>query len=134
MPLRNVEGPVGLFLDDERWPDDVSEVKNHATIKNWARCPGYYDFEHLVENAEDVYGKFYDHVAFDWYLAGSNFNGDDCLTILISHFYEPREYPFPICTFHSSDREKVRDMKNRYRDFLKTLPADKRLEQNLLVV
>ena len=107
---------IGVFLDDWRHPDDVKDIdypKGEDKIK-WYRATSVLDFTMMFEECGDSYfnGKSMpDAVSFDYDLCDDKGRtGIDCLRFLVE-FCEKKNYPLPVCYFHSADPNNRRALK-----------------------
>ena len=112
---------LGLFLDDERNPEDVT----------WVDYPDNVDW-YVVRNKNDfmIYLIKYDfdYVSFDHDIQCYNKNGDeitgyDCLKsfcLVLNQLYKK----IPKCFFHTQNPIGKKNMESYYNNFLKSVNQD----------
>lgn len=106
-----------LFLDDERYPEQVSELTalNPSVV---VKTRTWYDFRNALDNGP------YDIYAFDWHLGEKQrLTGEDALQELIFTIENDDSWQNnkPIAIFHSSDPYMRNKMKNTWEKFAETI-------------
>lgn len=94
---------IGIFLDDERNPEDVTWVNNYPTEIEWYVVRRMNDFLFCIFNMEDEgYVISFDHDIQDYDLTGKEMTGYDCLKSMVD-FCLGSGKPLPTCFFHTQN-------------------------------
>lgn len=110
----------GLFLDDERWPEDVTWLVYPASLEEWTIVRTHHDFEReLLREASRI---VYDVISFDHDICcvderGSEVTGYDCLKTTL-RLVEDRKIVRPIIHFHTRNIVGLNNMVGYYHDWL----------------
>jgi hypothetical protein len=99
----------GIFLDDERWPEQVSWVQLPSDAK-WTTPRMHLDFKWLISESGE---PFPDVISFDHDLGENTETGYDCLKWLIEYCMEKR-INLPECHFHTMNPVGRQNMKQLY--------------------
>jgi len=103
---------LGIFLDDERFPADVTWVKYPDGIK-WTIVRTWYDF---VFELSELTGEFcvsFDHDIQSYDETGKEFTGYDCIKHLIDVCIDS-EKAIPVCYFHTQNPIGLKNMVSYY--------------------
>ena len=109
---------IGIFLDDERNPEDVKWVKYPANV-DWCVVRRMSDFTSILSTK----GKFPDDmmISFDHDLQdfthGEENTGYDCLKWLINYCID-NGCRMPKCYFHTMNPVGKANMENLYNNFV----------------
>lgn len=106
---------VGLFLDDERNPEDVFWVKYPKDVE-WFVVRRMSDFIFSICNGEiDIIS--FDHDIQDYDMLGNEQTGYDCLKSLIDYCIDTNTR-IPECFFHTQNSVGLENMRTYYNNFL----------------
>lgn len=106
---------VGIFLDDERNPEDVKWVEYPAGIE-WYVVRRMNDFLFCIYNMGGAaYVVSFDHDLQDYNLNGKENTGYDCLKSLVG-FCMDTNTPLPQCFFHTMNPVGKKNMESYYQN------------------
>ena len=93
---------IGVFLDDERNPKDVTWLNYQEGIE-WYIVRRMADFLSCIHNMEEEnYIISFDHDLQDFNLTGTENTGYDCLKSLVD-FCIDNNMSIPVCLFHTQN-------------------------------
>lgn len=111
---------IGVFLDDERNPDDVTWLKYNQDI-DWYVVRRMNDFLFRIFNMEESeYVVSFDHDIQDYDLTGKENTGYDCLKSLVD-FCLDTGAKLPVCFFHTQNPVGKQNMQAYYENAKKHL-------------
>lgn len=94
---------IGIFLDDERNPEDVTWVNNYPEEVEWYVVRRMNDFLFCIFNmGDEEYIISFDHDIQDYNLVGKENTGYDCLKSMVDFCLDSGK-PLPICFFHTQN-------------------------------
>lgn len=109
---------IGIFLDDERNPEDVYWVSYPDDIE-WYVVRRMADFLFCIFNMEEEgYVVSFDHDLQDFNLLGEENTGYDCLKTMLD-FCMDRGVPIPKCYFHTQNPIGKENMVSYYNNVVK---------------
>lgn len=91
---------IGIFLDDERNPEDVTWIKYPKDIE-WYVLRRMCDFQFSVMMIEEPFIVSFDHDLQD-FTNGVEHTGYDCVKWLVDYCIEHNK-DLPICFFHTKN-------------------------------
>jgi len=100
----------GLFLDDERNPQDVHGVHYPDNVK-WTIVRTPKEFMAIIKE------KKFDIYSFDYYLSAGSITGQVLLAEFIGSLEEDKITDLPIVRFHSQDNTMVAKMSAMWYEF-----------------
>jgi len=104
---------IGIFLDDERNPEDVTWIQYPEGIE-WYVVRRMNDFLFCIYNMENTdYVVSFDHDLQDYNLAGKENTGHDCLKSLVDYCMD-KGYMLPECFFHTQNLVGKKNMVSYY--------------------
>lgn len=104
---------IGIFLDDERNPEDVTWIQYPEGIE-WYVVRRMNDFLFCIYNMENTdYVVSFDHDLQDYNLAGKENTGHDCLKSLVDYCMD-KGYMLPECFFHTQNPVGKKNMVSYY--------------------
>lgn len=109
---------IGLFLDDERNPEDVTWVDYPDDIE-WYVVRRMNDFLFVIMTCEFDYISF-DHDINDYNLLDKENTGYDCLKQLVDWLIASG-FKTPKCFFHTQNPVGKKNMEAYYNNFIKHL-------------
>lgn len=109
----------GLFLDDERNPEDVTWL-NYPDNVEWVVVRDYEDFEAVVCQHWDVVSFDHDIQDYSW---GEENTGYDCLKLMVEHVINKYMDLPDIVEYHTQNTVGKDNMK-RYLDSFKEFKSD----------
>lgn len=94
---------IGIFLDDERNPEDVSWIQYPKDIE-WYVVRRMADFLFCIYNLEETLNLLisFDHDIQDHNILGNEVTGYDCLKAM-TDLYLAEGKALPICYFHTQN-------------------------------
>lgn len=109
---------IGIFLDDERNPEDVTWV-DYEGVSSWVVVRGWQDFLVEVINAIDitdggVYVVSFDHDIQCYDKQGEEVTGYTLLKRLVDICLELK-LPIPVCHFHTKNPVGKKNMESHYK-------------------
>ena len=109
----------GIFLDDERWPKDVTWIT--LPDANWLVVRTTLDVQDAIKNVFD--GQLPEYVSFDhdlqeFYEYDVERTGYDCLKWVVKYAME-YDMMLPTCSFHTQNIVGERNMRSYYQGALK---------------
>ena len=112
---------TGIFLDDERNPEDVTWLDYRANI-DWVVVRTMEEFLQTVNSCQSVHSIIisFDHDLQDFDLNGNESTGYDCLKALVEHCME-HDYDLPECVFHTQNPIGRINMQSYYENACKYL-------------
>lgn len=102
----------GLFLDDERSPEDVTWV-NYPPDMKWVVVRSHHDFIRKINTDSHFNIISFDHDIASYDFKGKEITGYDCLKWLIGKTLDDR-YALPECYFHSKNPIGCNNMKQYF--------------------
>jgi hypothetical protein len=103
----------GLFLDDERYPNDVYWTSPYPNGISWKLARNYDEFEALISTNE------YDLISFDHDLGETSKTGYDCVKLLVEMFLSEQLSKYPEVVVHSMNPVGAKNIRNYWESFLK---------------
>lgn len=111
---------IGIFLDDERNPEDVTWLNYQEGIE-WYVVRRMADFLFCIYNmSEEDYIISFDHDLQDFNLTGQENTGYDCLKSLVD-FCLDTGVNLPVCFFHTQNPVGKENMRAYYENAKKHL-------------
>lgn len=110
---------IGLFLDDERVPQDVTWIGYPDDIE-WYSFNRMSDFLFAVFNMEGEYILSFDHDLAEFDLSGNENTGYVALKAVIDYCMNSG-LPIPVCYFHTQNPIGRGNMKYYYENALRVL-------------
>lgn len=111
---------IGIFLDDERFPEDVTWIKYPDYIE-WFIVRRMNDLLFAIMNMEnEEYCISFDHDIQDFDTLGHENTGYTCLKNVISYCMDTKK-TIPICYFHTQNPVGLMNMRKYYENALKHL-------------
>ena len=108
---------IGIFLDDERNPEDVTWI-NYPKNIDWFVVRTMSDFLFTIYNTNEKYCISFDHDICDYDISGKENTGYDCLKCLIDYCLHENKL-MPKCYFHTKNIVGLQNMKQYYENFIK---------------
>ena len=107
----------GLFLDDERYPEDVTWVEYPNNVE-WVIARTHYDFMDELKNSSfDIISFDHDIQCFD--ITGGEITGYMCLQWYIHSIMNGELAILPDCVFHTKNPIGECNMVSYYNNFKK---------------
>ena len=105
---------IGIFLDDERFPEDVTWVEYYE-VEQWIVVRTYIDFCEVVDNLENFEKVLFsfDHDLQDFNYEDGEKTGLSCIKYLAQKVVDAEE-DVPVCFFHSKNPCGVKNMEAVY--------------------
>lgn len=114
---------IGIFLDDERNPEDVFWLDYPEDI-DWYVVRNYADFCFCISNMKSVnYLVSFDHDIQDFDVAGQELTGYDSLKALVELCLDTNVKP-PVCFFHTQNPVGKFNMQSYYINALKQISEE----------
>lgn len=113
---------IGLFLDDERNPEDVTWITYPDNIE-WYCLTRMNDFMFCIMESDDVDYISFDHDLQDFDLYGGENTGYDCLKWLLNYCIDNNKN-IPMCFFHSQNVVGKENMQSYYNNFIKFIEGE----------
>lgn len=107
-----------IFLDDERWPQDVTWVELPHTCTRWLVVRNYREFKDNIKLRGMPEYSTFDHDLQDFNEDGTENTGYTCLKWLVAYCID-HDMMLPGCFFHSMNPIGVKNMKSYYENALK---------------
>ena len=108
---------IGIFIDDERNPEDVTWVQYPDDI-TWFVVTRMNDFIFVITQSDVVDYVSFDHDLQDFDLLGKENTGYDCLKFLV-RYYMDNDKPLPTCFFHTQNPVGKENMMCYYENAIK---------------
>ncbi len=108
---------IGIFLDDERFPEDVTWIKYPDGIE-WYIVRRMNDLLFAIMNLDEEYCISFDHDIQDFNTFGDENTGYTCLKNVVS-FCMDTNRSIPICYFHTKNPIGLKNMYQYYENALK---------------
>ena len=108
---------IGIFLDDERNPEDVTWIDYPNDIE-WYVVRRMNDFLVAVFNMTGEYFISFDHDLAEFDLAGDENTGYKALKAMVDYHIQ-KEYTLPKCYFHTQNPIGKKNMEMYYQNALK---------------
>lgn len=122
--LNDARSAVGLFLDDERNPEDVFWIKYPSNITHWIIARNLKEFQFQIVNRSDIQYISFDHDLQDFGIETEN-TGYNCLKLLVDWCIMGNRQ-IPKCLFHTQNPVGLRNMESYYQNFLKFQEQNRR--------
>lgn len=104
---------MGLFLDDERVPGDITWMKLSNTL--WSIVRTASEFKRYISTH-----SLPDYISLDHDL-GEGETGYDCIKFLVEYLLDHPSKEIPLLTFHSMNPIGVDAMKQYWQNFLSSV-------------
>jgi hypothetical protein len=106
---------IGLFLDDERNPEEVTWISYPTNIE-WYVFRRMNDFLFAVYHIETLFGGYiisFDHDLAEFDLAGNENTGYKALKSVVDYCMA-KDSPLPVCYFHTQNPVGRENMQKYY--------------------
>lgn len=112
-----VNDMIGIFLDDERNPEDVTWI-NYPTGIEWVVVRTLNELISSIQSTNEEHCISFDHDICDYDISGRENTGYDCLKYVINHCLDINK-KIPMCYFHTKNIIGLRNMMMFYENSLK---------------